>query len=181
MRAHARISLGALRHNLQRVRQLASNARVMAVIKANAYGHGISEVAAALDDSDSFAVATVDEAVQLREGGIDKHITVLQGASNKDELLLASQSAVSLVVHAPHQLDMLESIRLPTAIDIWLKIDSGMHRLGFTPQDTPVVYERLRQCAHVQNIRIMSHFANADDPVDKLNTRQCWHLDIEKN
>jgi alanine racemase len=172
MRAHARISLHALRHNLQLVRELAPDARIMSVIKANAYGHGMLEVARALDDSDSYAVATLNEAIVLRNAGIDKDICVLQGASNQDEFVQASQHAVAVVVHSQFQLAILESMSLPAALDVWLKIDTGMHRLGIEPGDTIDAYERLQHCNQVQNIRIMSHFANADDPGDELNARQ---------
>jgi alanine racemase len=172
MRAHALISLHALRHNLQRVRELAPDARIMAVIKANAYGHGMQEVARALDKTDSYAVATMNEASALRAAGIDKDIIVLQGATSQDELLQASHHAVTLVVHSQYQLNMLESMALPAAMDIWLKIDTGMHRLGFAAAAAAGACERLRQCDQVENVRIMSHFANADDPEDALNARQ---------
>ncbi len=144
----------------------------MAVIKANAYGHGMAQVARVLDNCDSYAVAHVSEAVALRAAGIGKDITVLQGAINREELLQASQSGVGLVVHASYQLDMLESNDLPAPVDVWLKIDTGMHRLGLAPGASGEAYQRLQQCAQVGKVRFMSHFACADDPGDPLNARQ---------
>ena len=172
MRAHARINLDALRHNLQRVRELAPQSRVLAVIKANGYGHGMIEVAQALDSADSYAVAAIGEALMLRQAGIEKDIVVLQGASDETELLQASQANISLVVHSETQLHTLETSTLPSSIDIWIKIDTGMHRLGFEPQSARSHVKRLQQCDHVSSIRIMSHFANADDSSDALTSRQ---------
>ncbi len=172
MRAHARISLQALRHNLQQVGELAPAARIMSVIKANAYGHGMVEAAQALADSDSYAVATVYEAVTLRQAAIDKKIIVLQGASSREELLLATEHKLDLAVHNHNQLHLLESAELTAGMDVWLKIDTGMHRLGFAIDDSHEVMARLQQCPQVGAIRIMSHFANADDPGDELNDKQ---------
>jgi len=172
MRNHAHINLAALSHNLQRVQQLAASARVMAVIKANAYGHGMLEVAKALNAADAFAVATLEEALKLRQSFTDKKILLLQGAGNKSDLQQAIEQRLDLVVHTEAQIKLLELTDAVTSLDVWLKIDTGMHRLGINPTHFPDYFSRLQQCQAVGQIRTMSHFANADDVSDSKNLKQ---------
>lgn len=167
------IDLGALRSNLEVVRRRAPGARVMAVIKANAYGHGMLRVAQALHAADAFAVACVDEALALRESGITLPIVLLEGCYDPSELQLAAQYALQCVVHHATQLDMLERAHLTQPLGIWLKIDTGMHRLGFLPERAADAYARLLRCANVaQPIALMTHLANADAPEDASTAAQ---------
>ena len=159
----AEIRLGALRHNLQLAREKAPAARVIAIIKANGYGHGMQVVAHALNQADAFAVASIEEAINLRESGIHQPIILLEGFFDKDDLLLLQAYALQPVIHNNEQLDMLDEMPLTYAIDAWLKIDTGMHRLGFSPADFSHAYARLQDCGAVQSIRAMTHFACADD------------------
>jgi len=172
MHANATINLSALTHNLSRVRQLAPQSKVMSVIKANAYGHGVLQVADALGDSDAFAVANLEEAVLLRDAGIDKDIVVLQGVNMADECVRASSSGLQLVVHSEEQVHLLETTNVDTALTVWLKIDTGMHRLGFDPAVAENVFLRLQQTSSVAEVRLMSHLANADDRQDPLTQKQ---------
>ncbi|HEC29754.1 MAG TPA: alanine racemase [Gammaproteobacteria bacterium] len=172
MRARARINLNALKHNLQQVRQLAPDSRVMSVIKANAYGHGLLKVAGALGESDAFAVASIEEALQLRKAAVTKRIVILQGVIDRDELILAAENNLDMVVHCEEQLRLLNEVELTGGVDVWLKVDTGMHRLGIHPARVAPVYAGLEQSANVTNIRLMSHFANADNPDDGLTARQ---------
>jgi len=188
MRARALINLEALRYNLRRVGEYAPRSRIIPVIKANAYGHGMHEVACALNKTDTFAVATLDEAMLLRQAGNTKKIVVLQGVNDKNELLQASQENISLVLHHEHQVALMESVDLQKAMDIWIKVDTGMHRLGFEPKVTRSIYQRCRQSRNELVIRMMSHFANADDTSDELTARQlqsfleaCHGIDTEKS
>ncbi len=170
--ARAVISHRALQHNLDCVRRAAPGSRVLAVIKANAYGHGIVRVARALANADAFAVASIDEAMVLREAGVKQPIVLLEGVFEMQELQLAVEHGLQLVVHSEEQLRLLESSQLPQAADIWLKIDTGMHRLGFSPDVAYAVWRRLKACdAVAETIRLMTHFANSDqrdDPTTDL-------------
>jgi alanine racemase len=171
--ARATIHLEALRHNLRRVREAASRRRVMAVIKANGYGHGQVTVARALSDAEAFAVAGIDEGLSLREAGIDKRVLLLSGVHDGADLEAASRQALDVVVHHESQLEMIERARLPRPLGVWLKIDSGMHRLGVAPEQARAFWERLRGCAQVEpHVRLMTHLANADDRRDLATRRQ---------
>jgi len=178
----ALINLRALSHNLQCVRENAPDSQLLAVIKANAYGHGLLRVAHALRDADAFAVASLDEALVLREAGVKHRIVLLEGVFDCDELLLASQQGLTIVVHHAMQLQMLETYQLVSPLDVWLKIDTGMHRLGFAPEQVQSCYQRLEQCKSVATpICLLTHLANADDRQDDLTPRQveCFHDAVE--
>ncbi|MDH5573338.1 MAG: alanine racemase [Gammaproteobacteria bacterium] len=168
----ATIDLQALTHNLQISRKHTPHSKQLAVIKANAYGHGLLQVAEALKDADALAVARLPEAIQLRESGIDKTIVLLEGVITKDELKQAQEYELELVVHHQDQLALLEQLT-GEALIIWLKVDSGMHRLGILPEDTKHIYARLDKCQSVKQIRLMTHLANADDRNDSYTDRQC--------
>ena len=168
----ARIDLPALQHNFERVRQCAPGSRVMAIVKAHAYGHGLLNVARALPEADAFGVVSVDEAISLREAGIDRRIVLLEGLYDADETGLASGYRVDVVIHHADQIRMLEQARPGRALQVWLKIDTGMHRLGFEPDAVPAVMERLRRCAQVADIRYLSHFSRADEAHDDYTLRQ---------
>ena len=164
--AQAQINLHALRHNLQRVREAAPQCRIMAMVKANAYGHGMVRVARALVDAgtDALGVASIDEAMMLRDAGIAAPITLLEGFFEPAELMLIQQHNLDVVIHHPAQLAILEATPLATPITVWLKVDSGMHRLGFAPEQVPQVWQRLTACPSVRPpVRLMTHLASADD------------------
>jgi len=134
------------------------------VVKANAYGHGLLQVADTLASlADALAVATVDEAVTLREAGIKIPITVLQGVSNREEMSLAQALGLDLVVHQPEQILLLEQTKKPQHLVVWLKVDTGMGRLGIAPESFATLYHRLTRCAAVSDVRAISHLACADD------------------
>ncbi len=165
--AKASINLKALQYNLQRVRESAGNSDVIAVIKANGYGHGLLRVAQALANSDAFAVAKTEEALALREAGITKPILLLEGFTDGPELALLQQHAIDTVVHHPEQITLLEQARLPQPLKVWLKVDTGMHRLGIGIDQFDTCFSRLQACNNVMpSMVIMSHFANADDRSD---------------
>jgi alanine racemase len=136
---------------------------VLAIVKANAYGHGAVWAARELNDADAFGVASIEEALALREGGITKPITVLEGFFDVSELPLFAQHDLWCVVHDEAQLLALENARLARKLSVWIKLDTGMHRLGFEPAQFAAVSKRLRACANIADIRAMTHFASADD------------------
>ncbi len=169
--ARALIELGALRHNLQVIRDRAPGSKVMAVIKANAYGHGMLEVAGALSDADSLAVARLTEAQELRQAGIDSPIVSLEGVFDGEELDVAVNSDCEVVVHCVEQLGLLEQLD-SARLTVWLKFDTGMNRLGFPVSDADALIERARKCRAIAKLCLMSHLANADDRQDDKTTKQ---------
>jgi alanine racemase len=160
--ARALIRLGALKKNLSVIRDATPDAKVMAVIKANAYGHGMFAVADSLDNVDAFAVARLPEAVRLHESGVDRPIVLLAGALTATELEEALQHRFEVVVHCTEQIELLESATIGNAV-VWLKFDTGMNRLGFAARDADALIHRLRACPAVADLRLMSHLANADE------------------
>lgn len=176
--ARALIDHQALRHNLIRVRSLAPNSRVMAVIKADAYGHDMRIVAQALEQADGFAVTSVAEALYLRDAGIRHTLLVLQGFASAEELLVVAEHGMSAVVHEPTQLKLLENTSVKKPIDVWLKIDTGMHRLGFAPAHAERVYQQLCASSKVRNTpTLMTHLAYADDRADSRTRLQLAQFD----
>ncbi len=158
------IDTAALRHNLARVRALAPASRVMAVIKANAYGHGLETVAAALEHADGFAVARLEEALALRATGTRKRILMLEGALSGEQLAAAAREGIDLMVHAFEQLAMLEVHTGADPVRAWVKIDSGMNRLGFRVEDFPAALERLAKIRCVAPAPVLvTHLASADE------------------
>ena len=166
------LDLPALSHNLTRVRQLAPGRHVMAVIKANAYGHGMVQAAQTLQDADAFAVACLDEALMLREAGITHPLVLLEGFFDATELPQLTRHQLIPVVHHVDQVAMLEASRFEAPLSIWIKIDSGMHRLGVTPPRLAEFWRRLHACASLQVVGFMTHLANADYRNDPLTLQQ---------
>ncbi len=163
-RPQAIIDLGALAYNFGRVKQLAANSKVLAVLKANAYGHGMLPVAQALPQADALGVARIDEALALRGGGIVKPIVLLEGFFHPDELQQVVASNLQLVIHHREQAEALLAAKLDAPLRVWLKVDSGMHRLGIYPDEFTELHQRLSQSVNVQGpIRLMSHFASSDE------------------
>ena len=159
------INRRALRHNLQRLRELAPDSRMVAVVKANAYGHGLLETARTLTDADAFGVARLEEALRLREGGITQPVLLLEGFFDADDLPSISREGFHTVVHNEAQLSALEQATLEKPVTVWMKLDTGMHRLGVLPEHADAFYERLSACKNVsQPVNIVSHFARADEP-----------------
>jgi alanine racemase len=167
----AQIDAAALRNNLAVVRRLAPRSRVLAAVKANAYGHGLLPTARALAAADAFGVARLEEAVQLREAGIDKPLLLLEGAFSAEQLESAARHQLDVVVHSFEQLSMLEAWRGAWRFSVWLKLDTGMNRVGFKPQDFAAAQARLARCAAVGQLRLMTHLAAAED-VEGSVTRQ---------
>jgi alanine racemase len=173
--AHALLDLAALAHNLARLRARAPKSKVMAVVKANAYGHGAIAVARALAlaGADAFAVARVDEGVALRAAGVSQRVAVLQGFGCAGELELHSRHGLEPVVHSEAQVDLLESAMLERPVAVWLKLDSGMHRLGLSAEEFDACHRRLGLCRSVrQPPFLMTHLANADATADPATGRQ---------
>lgn len=160
----ARIDTAALTHNLGVARAAAPKAKAMAVIKANGYGHGLLRVARALRGADGFAVLSLDEAAQLRAEGYTHPIALLEGFFSPDELPEIARLRLRPVIHRADQVEILAKARLEHRLDVLLKVDTGMHRLGLAPKRVPDVLARLKSLSQVGRVTLMSHFACADDP-----------------
>jgi alanine racemase len=169
--ARAVIHLDALRSNFKRIREAANGARILAVVKADAYGHGLATVATNLPDADGFAVARIDEALQLHAIGVRKPIVLLEGVTDAEEMQAALQRKFQPVVHCEQQIQLLEEAAAGRT-GVWLKIDTGMHRLGVEPARVAELIERLRACRSVLELGMMTHLATADDPSDGTTLRQ---------
>ena len=161
--AIAHISLDAFRHNYRLAKQL-HGGKALAVIKANAYGHGAAQCAKAIaDEADGFAVACLEEALQLRQAGIKNPILLLEGFFEAAELPEVVANDLWIVVHAEWQIEILLAAKLAKPLQIWLKMDSGMHRVGLNYAAYQQAYMRLAGHVNVEKIVLMSHFANADN------------------
>ena len=157
------ISAAALRHNLGVVRRAAPRSRVFAVIKANAYGHGVTRAARAFEAADGIALLEIEAAVRLREGGYVKRLALLEGLFESSEVAVAARHDLAVVVHNHEQLRMLDAAPAGARLDVMLKINTGMNRLGFTPPDALVARELLKKHRAVKQLTLMTHFATADD------------------
>lgn len=171
--AYAVVDSDALRHNLAVVRRTAPGSKVMAVIKANGYGHGLLRVAQALGDADAFAVARVQEGIALREAGFEQRIAVLQGFIDAEELAAHVRYGLEPVIHAFNQIYLLERQPLAQPLLPWLKLDSGMNRLGVSKDEFPICLRHLQRCPWIRPpVGLMSHLSRADIPEDAVTREQ---------
>ncbi|MCV2883932.1 alanine racemase [Aestuariibacter sp. AA17] len=168
-----RIDLNALKHNCQLVKATAPDSQIVAAIKADAYGHGSVEVARTLQSEVArFAVSCLEEARHIREEGIDVPLLLLEGCFSADEYTTCETLGIDVVVHCETQVAHLEAVTLCQPIHIWLKIDTGMHRLGVMPKHALALWARLSAIPHVTVSTLMTHFASADEIKNELNARQ---------
>ncbi|ADN77507.1 alanine racemase [Ferrimonas balearica DSM 9799] len=169
----AEIRRSALNHNLQRLRALAPNSKLMAVVKANAYGHGLIRLASWMSDVDGFGLARIEEALALRESGSQARLVLLEGVFSAEDLEQAAQHELDVVIHDAEQVRLLEHTPLSQPLTIWLKIDTGMHRLGVTAEQFSALYQRLCQCDNVRTPpNLMTHFSVADELENPETVRQ---------
>jgi alanine racemase len=166
------IHLDALHHNLQRIKTMAPHSRILAMVKSNAYGHGIERIASALPYADALGVACIEEGMILRDAGIKKSIVLMEGLFSSHELTMAAHNHFTIIIHHLDQVIMLEKNTSIPPLSVWLKIDTGMHRLGFEPPQIQDIHQRLLKCSSVKKpIGLMTHFAKAD-ALDSPMTQQ---------
>ena len=158
----AHIDLNALENNLSIARR-ATSSRIMAVIKADGYGHGLLRVAEGLAGADGFALLDIKDAITLREAGYRQTILLLEGFFAEDDLPLIAEYDLTCVIHSAWQIELLEAYPKRATLDVWLKVNSGMNRLGFVPQQVAQTMEQLRRHSAVRDITLMTHFAHADE------------------
>jgi len=163
----------SLRINARRARTLSAGAELFAMVKADAYGHGLRFTAESLRDQvDGFGVALLDEALLLRGCGIDAPLLLLEGVFDAAELVEAARASCELIIHSEWQVVLLEKASLSTPVRVWLKLDTGMHRLGLPLAEVDALVARLRVCRQVTLVGMASHFACADMPQDSLSALQ---------
>lgn len=167
------IDASALKHNLQRVRSLAPSQSVIAMIKANGYGHGLIKAAHGLNSSEAFGVASLDEGIVLRDAGITQPIVLIEGLFSAKEIAIAAYYQFTLVIHHLLHLEMLEQTDQQHVFPVWIKINTGMHRLGIHVEEVPSFYKRLEALPNVKKpLGLMTHFAEADLLDSHLTTHQ---------
>ncbi|WP_168377740.1 alanine racemase [Acinetobacter cumulans] len=163
----------ALQYNLNRVKQLAPTAKIVSMVKANAYGHGVKDCLAALKDSDAFGVACLEEALEIRELGYEQPITLIEGIFSDDEMQIIIDKKIECVVHHQQQLDWLRAHKdayIAQGLKVWVKLNSGMNRLGFKVPEIIDVINALK--AEGFTCVLAMHFANADAENHPLNDQQ---------
>jgi len=160
---HAQINVAALRSNLARVRALAPGTQVLAVVKANAYGHGLFRILPSLEEADGLALVELDVALELRERHYTRRILMLEGFFVEAELPEFAQRRLATVVHDLEQVRMLELAVLPRPLEVFVKVNTGMNRLGFRPADVAAVCQRLSSSPSVAALRLMMHFARSEE------------------
>lgn len=173
--AFASLDAAALRHNLVGVRSL-SRARVMAIVKANGYGHGLVWVAKALAEADAFGVASLEEGLELREAGIRQEICLLEGFFEATEIPALLRHRLTPVIHERYQVEALKAARGEQRCDAWIKVDTGMHRLGFEPSEVPAVVAELAASPCIARLGLLSHLACAEDPDSMATRNQIEHF-----
>jgi alanine racemase len=170
---YAIIDTDAFVANYRAAKAMAPGRKALAVVKANAYGHGAVQLARILaPEADAFAVACSEEAMELRDSGIRNRILLLEGVFEPDELGLAAEQRLDIVVHNDQQVAWLDAAKLPRPLNAWLKVDTGMHRLGFAPEEAAARYQALSANPNVGEIVVMTHFARADEPEQSMTREQ---------
>ncbi len=172
-KARALIDLNAIQSNYRLARLTHPKSQCVAIVKADAYGHGAVRVATQLDNEvDAFGVTCIDEAITLREAGIKKPVLLLEGFFDHRELPLISSNNFWITVHSEFQISQLEKTSVENSLTIWLKLDSGMHRLGISPENYVTAYNRLNRLPQVNNVVLMSHFSCADELDNPTTTNE---------
>ncbi|CAM3820260.1 alanine racemase [Xenorhabdus thuongxuanensis] len=161
----ATIHLDAFRHNLSVIRQIVGNSKIWSVVKADAYGHGLDRIWQSLMQTDGFALLDMNEAIYLREQGWQGPILLLEGFFKFADLQIINKYHLTTVVHSYWQLEEIEKTKLDTPIDIYLKLNSGMNRLGFTLKEYPQIVSMVRRIKNIKSVTLMTHFANSDNEI----------------
>ncbi|KLU15379.1 MULTISPECIES: alanine racemase [Xenorhabdus] len=159
----ATIHLDAFRHNLSVIRQMVGNSKIWSVVKADAYGHGLDRIWQSLMQTDGFALLDMNEAIYLREQGWQGPILLLEGFFKPADLQIINKYRLTTVVHSHWQLDEIGKAKLDTPIDIYLKLNSGMNRLGFILKEYPQIVSMARKVKNIKSVTLMTHFANSDN------------------
>jgi len=176
----ATISAGALERNLHIAKAHAKGAKVWAVVKANAYGHGIERAARAFAAADGFAALDFQEAARLRLAGVTKPILMLEGFFKAADIPLLHKYALTPVIHNPEQVELFKAAPHPGELEVYLKVNSGMNRLGFASDAVRPAYNAIRMHPHVKSVTLMTHFADADG-AGGVKDQLAWFRELTKD
>ena len=157
------VDLSALRSNLALAKRVAPGARMLAVVKANAYGHGVLNAARAFENADGFAILEIENAVRLRDAGCRQPIVLLEGAFDSHDLRAAAEHRLACAIHDRDQVRLLQDLPAAARLDLFVKLNTGMNRLGIAPRALPGVLDTLRAEPRARSVTLMTHFACADD------------------
>jgi alanine racemase len=171
----AYINLSALTFNLQAVKKIAKNSKIMAVLKANAYGHGLVETVKAIKSVEGIAILTIEEAVKIRKAGFKNTILLLEGLFVAEDIHQVEKLNLNLVLHNDQQIEYLNEVTLKNPINVHLKINTGMNRLGFSPDQVDYLIENLNANPNVAGITLMTHFATADEKEGITKQLDCFN------
>ncbi len=173
VRTQALIDTNALKHNFSLIKNAASNSKVLAMLKGNAYGHGLVEIGKRLPEVDAFGVACLSEAIKLREGKVQTPIVIMSGIFNQEDLDAIIYYDLQIVLHDKFQLELLQTANPAKPISVWLKVDTGMHRLGVNPKEFDEIFSCLMQNPAIKKpLVVMTHLADADDPMKTTTSQQ---------
>lgn len=171
-RTKAYIDINALHHNINQIKKIAPHSRILAMVKSNAYGHGLVAIAKILQEVDGFGVACLDEALKLRAEGVTAPCIVMSGVYNEKDLQQVANNDITIVIHDFSQIELLKNASINQPLNVWLEIDTGMHRLGFLPDMFKKAYTELLSTQKVKlPLTIMTHLADGDD-IHKATTQQ---------
>ena len=173
------INLSHLKHNFYQIKQQFSNQKILCVVKNNAYGHGVKELAKVLHEADFFGVADISAAVSLRNQNIKTPLVVMGGIWDDLDFEYGVKNNISFILYEKYQVDIIEKFEKRTNLpyDIWLKIDTGMNRLGIQMTEAKNVIENISSFTNLASITIMTHFANADNLNEKAMLKQLKNWD----
>ena len=171
--SYALINLDAIKHNVVKIRKYAPNAKIMAVIKANAYGHGLLLIARALENADGLAVARLSEGIFLRKSGVTNRLLILGGFVSEQQLNDIAEYSLDVVVHSLEQINVLHKYRGQSKISVWLKLNTRMNRLGFNSTEFETAYQQLVTCPNINHpVLLMTHLSRADDMQSQVTSQQ---------
>ena len=176
----ATVSAGALERNLAVAKAHAKDTKVWAVVKANAYGHGVERAARAFGAADGFAVLDFQEAARLRLAGVIKPILMLEGFFKAADIPLLHEYGLTPVIHNAEQIELLKAAPHTGDLEVYLKVNSGMNRLGFASESVRPAYNAVRMLPHVKSVTLMTHFADADGAVG-VKQQLAWFQELTKD
>lgn len=177
-RAVAEIDVVALRQNLFAIRRKTPGCKIMAMVKGNAYGHGIVTISKHLLDADYFGVACIDEALALRHSGIIQPIVLTTGFYDKDDLDILIEHNIQPVIFSDEQIELIKKAKPKNPLNVWLKVNTGMNRLGFSPEGAPAAWQKMYMMKEIADIKWMTHFASANVFADPLTESQIELFEI---
>ena len=171
------IDLNAIKHNLQQIKKLAPGQKIIAMVKSNAYGHGLLEICQQLDADITLGLIEIADAIKLRDNNLQHNIILMTGPSSEDDIMQAAKYNFELVFHQTYQIKLLQQTKINKKIRAWLKINTGMNRLGFAITDAPENYNLLANDNNIASVNIISHLSSPEDPNSSACSKQLRNVE----